>query len=270
MPITAETRFLDVAGKKTQLTVGGSGPPLLYLHSAAGEADWLPFHEVLAENHTVYVPAHPGFVLSEGLDQIQDMQDLVWHYVDLLKMLGLANVPVAGFSLGAWLAMELAVIRPEMISRLVLADAAGIRLPDAPMAELFIDDLQNTKKLLFFNAECEGVSWVVPDSYEDTRMLMWLRAREATARVGWNPYLHNPRLPGHLHRIGCPTLVLWGREDRLIPLAHGEYLAEHLPHAKLVTFENCGHMLPFERPREFAVATRDFLAADLTGNEAVS
>ena len=53
------TQFLDVAGKKTQLTVGGEGPPLLYLHSASGETEWMPFHEQLAKHFTVYLPAAP-------------------------------------------------------------------------------------------------------------------------------------------------------------------------------------------------------------------
>ncbi len=66
---------------------------------------------------------------------------------------------------------------------------------------------------------------------------MFLRAREATARVGWNPYLHNPKLPQHLRRVQCPTLVLWGRDDKLIPLAHGEYYAEHIPGARLEVFD---------------------------------
>jgi len=55
------TEFPTIAGKKTQLTIGGSGPPLLYLHSAGGETEWMPFHEKLAQHFTVYLPAHPGF-----------------------------------------------------------------------------------------------------------------------------------------------------------------------------------------------------------------
>jgi pimeloyl-ACP methyl ester carboxylesterase len=79
----ATTTFLDIRGKKTQLTTGGSGPPLLYLHSAGGETDWMPFHEALARHFTVYLPAHPGFALSGGLEDVRDIHDYIWHYVDL-------------------------------------------------------------------------------------------------------------------------------------------------------------------------------------------
>ncbi len=254
-----QSKFLDVAGKKTQLTVGGSGPPLLYLHSAGGETEWMPFHEMLAANHTVYLPAHPGFALSEGLEQIEDMYDLVWHYVDLLDALELQTVPIVSFSLGAWLGVELAIHRPERVERLVLTAAAGLHVDGAPMAELFIDDLQQMRELVFYDPSIPAVQLAVPVSLDDERILNWIRAREATARIGWNPYLHNPRLPQHLHRVQCPTLVLWGREDKLIPLAHGAYYAQHIPGAELKVLDECGHMLPFEKPDEFVAAVEEFL-----------
>jgi len=257
----SETTFQKIAGKKTQLMRGGSGPPLLYLHSAGGETDWYPFLNTLAERYTVHVPAHPGFALSAGLDQIQDMSDLAWHYVDLCDALRLEHVPVVGFSLGAWLAAELALLRPQLVDRLVLIAAVGLHVPGAPMAELFIDDLHQLRQLLFQDPHHPSVDRALPTSLDDPRILMWLRAREATARIGWNPYLHNPKLSKHLHRVHCPSLVVWGRQDRLIPLAHGEFYAKQLPQAELVIIENCGHMVPFERHAKCAELTLRFLDA---------
>lgn len=249
---TSETTFIQVAGRKTELLKGGDGPPLLYLHSAAGETDWLPFHEGLAQRFTVYAPAHPGFSASEGLEEIRDIHDYAWHYVDLLDVLGLEQVPIVGFSLGAWIAAELALLRPERVRRMVLTAAAGLHVPDAPVAELFIDDLEDLRELLFYNpSDLETVERAMPLSLEDSRILQWLKAREATARVGWNPYMHDPKLVGHLHRITCPILILWGRHDKLLPLRHGEVYAEKLPHAELTVLEDCGHMVPFEKMEQF-------------------
>jgi pimeloyl-ACP methyl ester carboxylesterase len=258
--IANTTSFVEIAGRKTQVLKGGEGPPLLYLHSAAGECDWTVFHNKLAGRFTVYAPAHPGFGLSAGLEEIRDIHDVVWHYVDLIAALGLGRIPVVGFSLGAWIAMELAILRPATVERLVLAAAVGLHVPNAPIAELFIDDLDKLRRLLFFDPNDPCADDVVPRSIEDRRFLMWLRAREATARIGWNPYLHNPRLTSHLHRIECAALILWGREDKVVPLAHGQFLADHLPQAKLRVFERCGHMLPFERADAFAAETTAFLA----------
>jgi pimeloyl-ACP methyl ester carboxylesterase len=254
-----EATFVEFDGKKTQLTVGGKGPPLLYLHSAGGETEWTVFHQLLAEHFTVYLPAHPGFALSTGLDQVRDIDDYAWHYVDLLAKLGMQRVPVVGFSLGGWIGMELAIRRPNLVDRLLLVNSAGLHVPGSPMAELFIDELDDLRQLLFFDPDSPVVDQAMPRSLDDPRILLWVRAREATARVGWNPYLHNPRLPDHLKRIECPVRILWGREDRLIPLAHGEFLAEHLPNAELRILEQCGHMLPFEKPNEFAAQTAEFL-----------
>jgi pimeloyl-ACP methyl ester carboxylesterase len=259
MTVANRTTFVDVRGKKTQLMTGGQGPPLVYLHSAAGETEWTRWHDALAQQFTVYAPAHPGFALSEGLEEIDDIHDMAWHCVDLLAAVGLDRVPVAGFSLGAWLAVELAVLRPALVHRLVLIDAAGLHLDEAPVAELFLDDLDRLRRLIFHDPNHPTAAEVFPSSRSDPRLLLWLRAREATARVAWNPYLHDPKLPRHLHRVTCPTLVIWGDDDRLIPPAHGEFYSRHIPGARLEVIRNCGHMAPFEATAECAAHTLVFL-----------
>ncbi|MHB1425952.1 MAG: alpha/beta fold hydrolase [Gemmataceae bacterium] len=259
MTVANRTTFVDVRGKKTQVMTGGQGPPLLYLHSAAGETDWTRWHDALARQFTVYAPAHPGFALSEGLDEIDDIHDMAWHCVDLLAVLGLGNVAVVGFSLGAWLAVEMAISRPALVRRLVLIDAAGLHLDEAPTAELFRDDLDRLRRLIFHDPNHPAAAEIFPTSWSDPRLLLWLRAREATARVAWNPYLHDPKLPRHLPRIACPTLLIWGDDDRLIPPAHGEFYARHIPGARLEMIRDCGHMAPFEATAECAARTLAFL-----------
>src|SRR4029078_156500 len=123
-----------------------------------------------------------------------------WHYVDFLDDQKLAPVPVVGFSLGAWTAVELAILRPNLVKKMVLVNAAGVRVPDAPMGELFIDDLAKLRQLLFYDHNDPSIPLAMPQSPHDPRILHWLRAREAPARVAWNPYLHTPRLPDHLAR----------------------------------------------------------------------
>jgi pimeloyl-ACP methyl ester carboxylesterase len=261
MPTTTQstaTEFVELGNKKIQVTIGGAGPPLVYLHSAGGETDWMPFHAALAERFQVVAPAAPGFSLSSGLDEIDNMVDLAWHTIDLLAKLKLNHVPVVGFSIGGWLAAQMAILRPALISKLVLVNAAGLRLADAPMGELFIDDLDDLRALLFHDPNDPSIELAMPSSLEDPRILNWLRAREATARLGWNPYLHDPKVPDHLQRIQCPTLVICGKQDKLIPLAHGEFYARHIPNTRLEVLDACGHMLPFERSEDFANLVTQF------------
>jgi pimeloyl-ACP methyl ester carboxylesterase len=108
---------IDVHGATVQYLHGGSGAPLLYLHSAGGEIAWLPFFDLLARQFTIYVPASPGFAGSTGLERIDTIEDLVFHTVDVLDALGLEQPSVVGLSFGGWLAAELAVHHPHRVRR---------------------------------------------------------------------------------------------------------------------------------------------------------
>ncbi len=189
MSVANQTTFVDVRGRRTQLMTGGQGPPLLYLHSAAGETEWTRWHDALAQQFKVYAPAHPGFALSEGLEEIDDIHDMAWHCVDLLDAVGLENVPVVGFSLGAWLAVEMAIVRPARVQRLVLIGAAGLHLDEAPVAELFHDDLDRLRRLIFHNPDHPSAGEIFPTSRSDPRLLLWLRtAKPRPASLGIPTY----------------------------------------------------------------------------------
>src|SRR5262245_59734213 len=103
-----EKRSIDVGGKQIRMLVGGRGPGLLYLHSASADVEWLDAHERLVARFTVRLPAHPGFADSTGLDDVDDIFDLVLHYADLQDACGLRGAPVVGTSFGGWIAAELA------------------------------------------------------------------------------------------------------------------------------------------------------------------
>ena len=98
----------------------------------------------------------------------------------------------------------------------------------------------------------------VPDVLSPEVLENTLKAREATARVGWNPYLCNPKLRERLYRITVPTLIIWGESDRLVPPAHGKAYQEGIAGSKLVILEKCGHAPPFEKPQETAKLLAEF------------
>jgi pimeloyl-ACP methyl ester carboxylesterase len=86
-----------------------------------------------------------------------------------------------------------------------------------------------------------------------------LRNREMTARLAWKPYMFDPRLPHFLPRVTNPTLIVWGREDGIVPVICGEQYRRRLPNATLRVLERCGHMPPIEQPDVFAGLVLDFL-----------
>ncbi len=265
-PVAHKMEMLQLNGAPLQMLRGGSGPPLLYLHSAGGEVAWLPFHELLARDFDVLAPAHPGFAGSEGLDHIDDMEDLAFHYLDLLDHLGLGRANIVGLSLGGWLAAELATRNPERVERLVLVDACGIHLPDYDDPfEFFQDAMSNPdypremRRRCFHDPESTVARGFIPDVIPFNQLLFHYRARQATARVAWNPYFHNPKLNGRLRRIRCPALVVWGDSDGLLSLGFGRAYHEGIAGSKLKIIEKCGHLPPIERPEEFAEIVREFL-----------
>jgi len=262
--MSGDASFVDVHGTRVELLRGGSGVPLLYLHSAGGNV-WAPFLDRLAERFTVIAATHPGFGRSGGLEKIDTIHDLVFHVVDLLNTLGLTRLPIVGLSLGGWIAAELAVFHPERVEKLVLLDPVGLRVEGAPVAEFFLAGPAEARRLLFHEPESPLARTFVPDDPSPEVLDEVLKAREATARVGWNPYMHDPRLAERLYRIAAPTLVVWGDDDRLVPIAHGEAWAKGIRGAKLVTIPACGHAPPFERPEETARIVVEFLTAGSAG-----
>ncbi len=254
-------KTLKVRGQSIQLYEGGGGPPLLYLHGA-GTYWWLPAHDRLAARHRVLAPVHPGFGASTGVEEIEDIEDLVFHTLDVLDALGLDRVDVVGSSLGGWIAAELALRQPQRVHRLVLVDAAGIRLPDVPTPDLFLATPPESRELLFADPRGPIAMAAIPDTPPPPeKLVLIMKGREAAARVLWNPHVRYRKLRSRLDRIKTPALVVWGAQDRLFPLAYGEAWAKGLPNARLVTIDRCGHLPLVEAPERFAEATLDFLKA---------
>lgn len=254
--------IVDVRGRPTQVLRKGAGDPVLYLHSATGETWWTDFDDALASaGFDLIHPAHPGYEASQGLAEMEDIHDLAFHTLDLLDALGVERVAIVGSSMGGWLAAELAVYAPERVRSLVLVDAAGI---GSPAVDMWVVKPPELAEYLF----CDQEHWMaqllraidLDAGMPPAEILMpLLQSMEAGARIGWNPYMHDPKLAGRLHRVKAPTLIVWGNQDGFIPLEQGERYAELIAGARLETLEGCGHLPVLERPDELARLVTGFL-----------
>jgi pimeloyl-ACP methyl ester carboxylesterase len=253
--------MIDVAGRPTQVQHGGKGPPFVYLHSALGETLWLPFLEQWSRQFEVYAPAHPGFARSEGFEQIDTIEDLVFHYADLFDTLGLDRISLGGISLGGWIAVEFAVRWPERVSHLWLANAPGLWLDEHPYFDLFRygQNVRMMREHLFHDPNSYQAEMILKDieKTSDETLLAAYQSMTVLARLVWErPY--DPKLPQRLHRVTCPTLLLWGESDRLIPPVYGEAYRQLIPDAKLHILRECGHLPMFEKEAEFVDVVAKF------------
>jgi pimeloyl-ACP methyl ester carboxylesterase len=255
-----EAEVVDVAGRKVELRHGGEGPPFVYLHSSLGEsARWLPFHQAWARHFTVYSPLHPGFGQSTGFDQVNSVEDLAFHYAELFDALGLGEVILGGASLGGWIASEFAVRWPDRVKKLWLSGAPGLWVDEQPLPDLFRDMAfpDRLRALLFHDPGGYMATMVLPDDPDDERRVAAYLAMSVLGRLVWErPY--DPKLAARLHRVRCPTLLLWGEDDRLVPPAYAEAYRRHLPRAELKLIPGCGHLPMFEKEQEFVDAVLNF------------
>ena len=256
---------VEVLGRKIHEIRGGEGEPLLYLHSAMGEAMWLPHLQALAERYEVHGPAHPGFLTSQGIEDIHDIEDVVLHYLAYLDRMGWRTVNVLGLSLGGWIAAELAARHPDRVGKLVLASAVGIWIREKPIADIFAVDSrfpERFQKLLFHDPNCPAAQ-MMPSPGDmtlgDDMLVNIMNAFAATAKIGWNPLLHDPRLESMLPQVRAKTLVLWGAGDRIVAVDYGKKFARLIPGARLEVIPECGHLIPLEKPAEFHRAVTEFL-----------
>src|SRR5437660_532973 len=179
---------IDIAGKPTVIMHGGDGEPFVYLHSGLGEAYlWLPFFQSFAKKFRVYVPTHPGFGKSGGFEQIADIEDMAFHYIEMFDALGLEQVCLGGVSLGGWLAAEIAVRWPERVKKLWIADAPGLWVEGTQLGDLFrvMQNRDKLRELLFFDPKSAMASLVIKDQPDELMMLYAYQAMTVLARMVW-------------------------------------------------------------------------------------
>jgi pimeloyl-ACP methyl ester carboxylesterase len=256
--VTPQERTVPAGDYPVRVFEAGQGEPLLFLHNAMGAGLWTEGIARLAESFRVILPDHPGFGPSPLPGWLTGMDDMVFHYLDLLDELGIREpIRIAGASLGGWIGAEFAAFHPERVKKLVLIDAAGLRIPAVPMPDVFRLAPQAVLPLVFH--DLSKAMALLPKDFGPDTIIQIFHDRSALARLAWNPYLHDPKLPRRLRRAQVPTLVVWGKQDQLIPPAYAEEYQRLLPSARVAYIDQCGHDPTVEQPEEFARVVAEFL-----------
>lgn len=251
-------RTIEVQGIQTHLFEAGSAtaPPLLYLHGTSLGNLWLDYHTALSQHFHIFAPDTPGFGLTRRPDWMRDMSDYVLYFRDLLNVLALEKPAIVGHSLGGWMAVEVAVWYPERVEKLVLSNAAGIRVKGSPIGDMFAMNPQELVATVFENPM--AALPLLPPEVTIDYILDQYRQRTTLASLAWNPN-YDPKLERRLASVATPTLVIWGEHDRLIPPIYGDTFHKLITGSQLVKLPETGHMPMFEQPVEWTKAIADFL-----------
>jgi pimeloyl-ACP methyl ester carboxylesterase len=263
MTPSVETVPLRHCSFEAKVKVAGSGPPLVFLHPAAGPG-WDPFLDELASHHTVYAPDHPGTgdTARDAIHQVPSLWDLVLVYDELLDALGLGGVPLVGASFGGMMACEVAAHRRDAISRLVLLDPIGLWRDDAPVAQYMTMTPDELVETLFHDPSgpVAQAAMALPSDPGEMAVAMadtvW--AMGATGKFVWP--IPDKGLHRRLHRVTAPALVIWGEDDRLVSPVYAQEFAERLGDARVEIVAGAGHVPQLERLDVVAPMVLDFLA----------
>ncbi len=257
----ATASMISVDGIRIEMIERGSGRPLLFLHPGIGIDANAPVLDRLAAGGRLLAPSHPGFGASEGPRHMTTVDDLSYFYLDLMDQLDLRDATVVGVSFGAWVAAAIAVKSTARIARLVMANAVGIKVGDREtrdIADIFALTEPQLNELAYCDPKIGARDY---KAMPVAAVTATARNREALGRYGWQPYMHDPKLKGRLHRIRIPTLFLWGTNDRILSEPYGRAYCAAIPGARFELIDKAGHFPHVEQPQVFADRVLAFAAS---------
>jgi len=258
-PVSWRTESVPVAGITLNVASAGSGRPVLVLHHDIGRPEPSPFDDALARACRVLAPSHPGYDGSSRPEWMRSVRDVAVVYQWLLAERDLArDLTLVGLGFGGWIAAEMATMAPRAFKRLVLVGAMGLRPERGEIADQALLSYIDYVRRGF--ADQRAFDRRFGAEPPTSRLEQWDLNREMTFRIAWKPYMYNPTLPHLLGGVTIPALIVWGRDDRIVPLECAERYQKTLPHARLEIVDGAGHFVDMEQPDELASLVTRFVA----------
>lgn len=262
-----EGKIANIFGAKIYYLEAGDAknPTVVLLHGlGASVTSWQFNIAALSAKYHVVALDQIGF----GKSDKPLLKYRVGTYTDFLDKflseLKIEKASLVGNSLGGWVAADYALKYPSRVEKIVLADAAGIKPDAVNLNQIYAlnfstrEEVRALLKLVFYNQAIFGTEAFIDES---------LRLRVA-AGDGYtiNSLIESIKrdedfLNGRLGGIKQPTLIVWGRQDGLLPLADGERFNKEIPNSQLVVFDQCGHAPEIEKAKEFNAEVLKFLQA---------
>ena len=262
------SKEVEVFGQKIHYVEAGTGSTVILLHGLGGDlTNWSFTTPVLAKNFHVFVPDQIGFGASDKPWIDYRVATLVDFLDGFYKKLGIPKATLVGNSLGGWTALAYTLAHPDKVDRLVLVDAAGysvaktgVQLQREFLQVLNPSTVEGEKALM---RTILANPAMVTDAFAENAFAGHLRKNDGyTIDRFLDSVMRNEDVvDGKLGAIKAPALVIWGREDHLIPLAAGQMMGNEIAGAQTVILDHCGHVPQIECAVPFNTALLKFLSA---------
>ena len=266
-----------VQGRAVNYVEMGSGPPLLFVHGLSGcWQNWLENIEEFASDHRVVAVDLPGFGHSEMPEEKISIEGYGRFIDAFCEEVGIDAATVVGNSMGGFVAAECAINIPHRVERLVLVAAAGISIEhqrNEPLLKLMYmgeNVAQSvTARVVGRSHELAGrprgrkaILWFVTPHAERWAPEMVVEQASGAGKPGFLPALDaltDYPIRDRLDDIKCPTLVMWGEKDLLVPVKDAHKFNELIPDSRLIVYDDTGHVPMIEIPDRFNADLRSFL-----------
>jgi 2-hydroxy-6-oxonona-2,4-dienedioate hydrolase len=262
---TPQEKTATVFGAKIRYLEAGDAtrPTVILLHGLGAQAEsWQLNIAALAQNYRVVVPDQIGF----GKSDKPFLKYRVGTYADFLDRfmteLKIEKASLVGNSLGGWVAAFYSTKYPSKVEKIVLADAAGLTPSEVDFSQIYQlhnstrDEIRANMKLIFANPALQNNEALVDqfmtqrvatnDGYTINSLIESIKRREDF-------------LDARLGEVKKPTLIIWGKQDKLLPLDNAEKFNKGIAGSRLVVFDNCGHAPQFEKAVDFNRTVLEFL-----------
>ena len=252
-PRTRRESFAD--GLTVRIDERGSGRPMLVLHGGGGPQTVAGIASALSSRAYVLTPVHPGFAGEPRPEWFDSIGDLALTYLDLLERLDLHEVMVVGFSIGGWIAAELAVRDTTRLSSIVLVDAVGIQVEGHTIANVFSLTPDELLALSFHNPAAFRID---PTTLSPEQVAVTAANFQALKVYDQGQGMGDPKLRRRLARVRIPALVVWGESDGIVDPDYGRAYARSLPNARFTLIPEAGHLPQIEQPERLLTLVWEF------------
>jgi len=272
--LSSETeKFVEVSGLRLRVWEEGSGAPVVLVHGIGASVEyWRYTVAALAASQRVIAVDLPGCGFSERPKRLPTLAETADLLVGLLDLLGLQRASLVGSSMGGLVCLETALRYPDRVAKLILSNSAGLgrevnifwRLMAVPWLGHGIVGLnqllaRRNRLNIFFHPRSEPPivercrRWVARPDLADTLV--------GAAGYGLDLGGQRPSIvrTDRLRELSTPTLIVWGAQDPIIPVAHGARAHRLIRNSRLVVFDNCGHCPQLECPDDFNRVALGFL-----------